>query len=110
MKYKLSIFITFLLIKIVFQIDVTNYELYLFAKYINDITGVYNQISEYFYKSELLPGKKTFYDWCYYCNLEIGGFSKYNYCYITSNNNLYFKILKGRNNSHLNILMIINNI
>ena len=110
MKYKLSIFITFLLIKIVFQIDVTNYELYLFAKGLTQILREYNQISENFYKSDVPPGKKTFYYWCYNCELAIGGFAKYNNCYITSNNNLYFKILKGRNNSHLNILMIINNI
>ena len=64
----------------------------------------YNQISEYFYKNEELPGKKTFYDWWYYYNLEIGGVAQYNNCYITSNNNLYFKILKGRNNSHFELI------
>ena len=104
MKYKLSIFITFLLIKIVFQIDVTNYELYLFAKYINDITGVYNQISDNFYMSQVPPGKKTFSGLCSYCDLAIGGFAKYNNCYITSNNNSYFKMLKGRNSSHFELI------
>ena len=87
-----------------FQIDVTNYELYLFAKYINDITGVYNQISDNFYMSQIPPGKKTFSGLCSYCDLAIGGFAKYNNCYITSNNNSYFKMLKGRNSSHFELI------
>ena len=54
--------------------------------------------------SQVPPGKKTFSGLCSYCDLAIGGFAKYNNCYITSNNNSYFKMLKGRNSSHFELI------
>ena len=90
MKYKLAIFITFLLIKILFQIDITNYELYLYARNIDTVVNNCISISDYFYKCEVTPGKIQYYDSCRYCTLKIGGYAKYNNCSITSNNTLYF--------------------